>query len=62
MIWQIIIDFLKLLSDFDEKPLLNALLSYFLLLIIIATGTKTSAIESCQTWMSLTLSDTKCPA
>ena len=30
---------------------------YFLLIIIIATGTKASAIEGCQTWMSLTLND-----
>ena len=35
---------------------------YFLLLINIATGTKASAIEGCQTWMSLNLSDTECPA
>ena len=31
---------------------------YFLLIIIIATGTKASAMEACQTWMSLTLSNT----
>ena len=59
MIWQITIDFLKLLSDWFFFFLLHALLSYFLLLIIIyslsafspATGTKAGAIE-----------DTKCPA
>ena len=32
---------------------------YFLLFIIIATGTKASAMEACQTWMSLTLSNTE---
>ena len=32
---------------------------YFLLFIIIATNTKASAIEGCQTWMSLTLSNTE---
>ena len=71
MIWQIIIDFLKLLSDFDlkKKKILNALLSLFLTVqhysmsvFPPATGTKAGAIESCQTWMSLTLSDTECPA
>ena len=35
---------------------------YFLLLIITATGTKASAMEGCQTWMSLTLNVTECPA
>ena len=35
---------------------------YFLLLIIIATGTKASAIEVAKPEMSLTLSDTECPA
>ena len=30
---------------------------YFLLIIIVAIGTKANVIEGCQTWMSLTLSD-----
>ena len=67
MISQIITDFLKLLSSFDLKQIvLNALLSLFLTayyslgVFFPATGTKASAIEGCQTWMSLTLSDTEC--
>ena len=67
MIWQIIIDFLKL-SDFDwKKEILNALLSLFLTVqhyslsvFPPATGTKAGAIEGCQTWMSFTLRDTEC--
>ena len=67
MIWQIITDFLKLLTDFDIYK--NALLSLFLTayrynlsVFFPATGTKAGAIEGCQTWMSFTLSDTECPA
>ena len=71
MISQIITDFLKLLSDFDLFIfyIKNALLSLFLTayhynssVFFSATGTKAGAIEGCQTWMSLTLSDTECPA
>jgi len=65
VIWQIIIDFLKLLSDFD-KNILNASLSLFLTayhyslgISFPAEGTKARAIEGCRTWMSLTLSDTE---
>ena len=67
MIWQIIIDFLKLLSDFDIYKKLNALLSLFLTAYHYSLGvfspakdTKAGAIEGCQTWMSLTLSVTEC--
>ena len=67
MIWQIIINFPKLLFEFDIKK--NVLLSLFLTayhyslgVFFPATGTKASAIEGCQTWMSLTLSDTEYPA
>ena len=64
MISQIIIDFLKLLSKFDLFLFFYKMhySPYFLLPIIIATGTKATATEGCQTWMSLTLSDTECPA
>ena len=65
MIWQIITDFLKLLSDKEKK--LNALLSllltayhYSLGVFFPAKDTKAGAIEGCQTWMSLTLSVTEC--
>ena len=65
MIWQIIIDFLKLLTLILKK--LNALLSLFLTayhyslgVFFPAKGTKAGAIEGCLTWMSLTLSDTEC--
>ena len=47
----------------------NALLSLFLTayhysfsVFFPATGTKAGDTEGCQTWMSLTLSDTECPA
>ena len=68
MIWQIIIDFLKLLSDKRKKRLffLNALLSllltayhYSLGVFFPAKDTKAGAIEGCQTWMSLTLNVTE---
>ena len=59
MISQIIIDFLKLLSDWLIQIVLNALLSLFLTayhynlsVFFPATGTKAGAIEGCQTWMS----------
>ena len=67
MIWQIIIDFLKLLSDFNIYKKLNALLSLFLTAyhyslgaFFLAKDTKAGAIEGCQTWMSLTLSNSGC--
>ncbi len=69
MIWQIITDFLKLLSDKEKKKekQLNALLSLFLTAYHYSLGvffpakdTKAGAIEGCQTWMSLTLSVTEC--
>ena len=66
MILQIITDFLKLLSDWYIY-ILNALLSLFLTayhyslgVFLPAKDTKAGAIEGCQTWMSLTLSDTEC--
>ena len=66
MIWQIITDFLKLLSDFEIY--INALLSLFLTAYHYSLGggffpakdTKAGATEGCQTWMSLTLSVTEC--
>ena len=39
-----------------------SLTTYSLSVFFPATGTKAGAIEGCQTWMSLTLSDTECPA
>ena len=45
------------------KTLLSLFLTvchYSLGVFFPATGTKASAIEGCQTWMSLTLSDTEC--
>ena len=68
MIWQIITDFLKLLSDFDMYIyIINALLSLFLTAYHYSLGvffpakdTKAGAIEGCQTWMPLTLSVTEC--
>ena len=67
MIWQIITDFLKLLSDFEIYIFLNTLLSLFLTayhyslgVIFPAKDTKAGALEGCQTWMSLTLSVTEC--
>ena len=70
MIWQIITDFLKLLSDFEIKKklkIINALLSLFLTACHYSLGvffpakdTKAGATEGCQTWMSLTLSVTEC--
>ena len=67
MIWQIITDFLKLLSDKEKnKQKINALLSLFLTAYHYSLGvffpakdTKAGAIEGCQTWMSLTLSVTE---
>jgi len=51
MISQIIIDFPKLLSSFNNHLFLKMhYSSYFLpALIILATGTKASATEGCQT-------------
>ena len=68
MIWQIITDFLKLLSDKEKrKKKLIALLSLFpttyhysLGVFFPAKDTKAGPIEGCQTWMSLTLSVTEC--
>ena len=72
MIWQIIIDFLKLLFDFDKQQQQQNIKCFTLLFLTAyhyslsaffpATGTKAGAIEGCQTWMSFTLSDTECPA
>ena len=66
MIWQIIIDFLKLLSDWLKKKLLMhysrflTAYHYSLGVFFPAKDTKAGAIEGCQTWMYLTLSVTEC--
>ena len=66
MIWQIITDFLKLLSDKEKEKekYIILFISYYLLyslgVFFQAKDTKAGAIECCQTWMSLTLSVTKC--
>ena len=68
MMWQIITDFLKLLSDKEKKKgKKNTLLSLFLTAYHYSLGvffpakdTKAGAVEGCQTWMSLTLSVTEC--
>ena len=70
MIWQIITDFLKLLSDTEKNikiKKINTILSLYLTsnhyslgVFLPAKDTKTGAIEGCQTWMSLTLSVIEC--
>ena len=69
MIWQIITDFLKLLSDKEKNDqkiqCITLFISYCSSLYSLgvffsAKDTKAGAIEGCQTWMSLTLSVTEC--